>query len=256
MTATSQESTRPKGNRWITGRLSVGETRVRLICLAQAGAGAGAFSGWRRHVPDGYELAPVELPGRGTRESEPMPESFEALVDALFAGLSQELTVPYVLFGHSFGGFLAYELSRRIEAGGELPPPVATLVSGSRAPHIPPQRKMWERDDRELINWLTDNGGLPLELLRYTDFVQHVIRAIRADLRLAENYLVPQPVALRRPLHVFGGAKDQVAPPEGLSHWRQCAADEFSATILPGGHAFPHKDPEAMMAAVLGVLPL
>jgi hypothetical protein len=124
-------------NRWITGRLTAGAPHVRLICLPQAGGGVGAFSSWRAHLPDGVELAPVELPGRGTREADPMPARFDDLVDALYKGLLPELDVPYVLFGRSFGGALAYELTLRIEERG-APAPFATLVSASRAPQTPP----------------------------------------------------------------------------------------------------------------------
>lgn len=255
MSATSQTSMQqPQDSSWITGRLTVGEPRVRLICLAQAGAGAGAFSGWRHHVPDGVELAPVELPGRRMRQSEPMPETFEALMDELFEGLVPELTMPYVLFGHSFGGSLAYEVARRAEADG-LRAPLATVISGTRAPQIPAPRRMADLEDRELIDWLVDNDGLPEELLKHTTYLRHVVRAIRGDLRFAEDYLVAEPAALGCPLHVFAGADDQVFPAEGLSHWDRCAAGEFSMTVLPGSHDFPYTGAEEMVAAILDVVP-
>lgn len=245
---------RPEANRWILGRLAVGVPRVRLVCLPQAGAGPGAFAGWRQHVPEGYELAPVQYPARGTRESEPMPETFGALADALFEGLVPETTTPYVLYGHSFGGSLAYEMTRRIEAAG-LPAPLATVVSGCRAPHVAPPGRMSGRPDAELVGWLVDNGGLPPELLRYTEFLQQAVRAIRTDLVLAEEYLLPAPVPVRCPLHVFGGVHDRVAPADGLNDWRLCAAGDFSATVLPGTHAFPHTGPAALLAAMLDLLP-
>jgi surfactin synthase thioesterase subunit len=254
MSATSQSHQPSGGNRWISGRRSVGDPAVRLICLPQAGAGAGAFSGWRPHVPDGFELAPVELPARGSRAQEPMPRDFDELLDGLFDALLPELTMPYVLFGHSFGGSLAYEITCRVEREG-LPAPLATLVSGSRPPQVPARRKMSERDDSELIGWLVDNDGLPPVVLKYTDFVRQIVGVIRDDLRMAENYLVPRPVPLNGPLHVFGGVDDQVVPADGLHHWKQCAAGEFSLTVLPGRHTFPHTGPAAMVAALLDVLP-
>ncbi|QMU77040.1 thioesterase [Streptacidiphilus sp. PB12-B1b] len=240
------------GGRWITGRYAVGQPRVRLICVPQAGAGAGAFSGWRKHLPDGVEMAPVELPGRGTRYGEPMPDGVDALADALFEGLLPELDPPYLLFGHSLGGALAYEASRRIQQAG-LPAPLATLVSGSRAPQTPSLRTMSAAADDALLAWVLRNGGLPEELLEYPGFVEEIIRAVRADLRYAEEYLVPEPAALGWPLHVFGGTEDEITPPEQLPRWQRCAAGEFGVTMLPGGHGFPHADPEAMLAAVRAV---
>ncbi|WP_377267934.1 thioesterase II family protein [Peterkaempfera sp. SMS 1(5)a] len=240
-------------NLWITGRYAVGDPKVRLICVPQAGAGAGAFSGWRRHLPAGVELAPVELPGRGTREREPLPENTEALAEALFQGLRAELDMPYVLFGHSLGGLLTYEVARRIEAQG-LRAPLAVLISGARAPQVPSLRTMSDASDDRLLGWIADNGGLPRELLSYPTFVAEILRAIRTDLRYAEEYLLPEPPALHSPLHIFGGLDDAITPPEQMPRWQRVATGEFSVTMLPGGHAFPHTDPAALLGFVRDVL--
>ncbi|MDI5967437.1 thioesterase II family protein [Streptantibioticus silvisoli] len=244
----------PQDASWITGRLTVGRPRVRLICLPQAGAGAGAFSRWRAHVQDGFELAPVEYPGRGAAGSRPVPDGFDALVEELLTALAPEMAMPFALFGHSFGGLLAYEMACLLQERGG-PAPLAVLVSGSRAPQVPPLHKVSDEDDQALINWLVDNGGLPLELLRYTDFLQQTIGTIRTDLVFAENYLRPQPTRLRGPLHVFGGIVDKIAPCDGLNDWHACAGGDFSTTVMPGGHSFPHTDPAAILASVAAVLP-
>lgn len=245
--------TGPRGELWVVGRLAVGTVHTRLICVPQAGARAGAFAGWRKHIPQGYELAPVELPGRGTRDAEPMPAHFDELADRLLTGLTPEFGMPYVLFGHSFGGALVYELSRRIADRG-LPAPVATVVSGFRAPHIPPTTAMGGATDEELLDWLIRNGGMPEELLAYKTFVRQIMRYIRTDLRIAESYSLGEPDPLPGPLHVFGGADDQVTPPDRLREWRACAGSDFSLTLLPGGHNYPHTDPATMVAALMDAL--
>ncbi|MCX4725063.1 thioesterase II family protein [Streptomyces sp. NBC_01306] len=240
-------------NEWITGRHAVGTPRVRLIALPQAGAGAGAFAGWRGRLPAGVELAPVQLPGRGTRAHEPTPADVHALADALFQAVRPELTMPYVLFGHSFGGSLAYELAVRVQQH-RLRAPLATLISGSRAPQTPTLRTMSDRDDDTLSVWLARNGGLPKVLLNDEWFLGEILRVVRMDLRWAESYYVPDLVPLNCPLHVFGGAEDEITPPEQLPLWARCTTGEFTVTVLPGGHSFPHSDPDALLAAAQRVL--
>lgn len=241
-------------SRWIAGRCRAGTPRVRLICIPQSGGGAGAFSSWRAHLPDGVELAPVELPERGTRARERMPVGMGALADALYEGLRPELDMPYLLFGHSFGGMLAYEVAVRAERD-HVRAPLAALISGTRAPQVPPRRRLAHSDERTLLTWLSDNGGLPAELLDYPAFLTEVTRAVRMDLGYAESYLVPQPTRIDTPLYAFGGADDLVTPPDALPHWERCAAGEFTVTTLPGDHGYPYADPGAMMAAIGRLLP-
>ncbi|MGW3122694.1 thioesterase II family protein [Streptomyces sp. NPDC001107] len=241
-------------NPWVSGRFLSAYPGLRLICLPQSGGGAGAFSGWRPHLPPGVELVSVELPGRGGRGDEPLPDDFDKLADQLLDGISAELCAPYVLFGHSFGALLAYELTRRIERAA-LPTPQALLVSASRAPHVPPVKKVSERSDEALLEWLLKNDGMPRELLKYAAFVTYAMRAIRADLVLAETYAVERPDPVGCPLHAFGGSHDPVVPPTDLDAWRGYTTADFSVTVLPGGHAYPHTDPRAMFSAMAAALP-
>lgn len=186
---------------WIAARHAPGTLRSRLICLPHAGGGAGTFRSWRPHLPDGVELAPVELPGRGSRIDEPLPQSFDTLVDALFEGLRGEFTLPYAFFGHSFGALLGYELTRRIEReierGAGLRPPSVLLVSGSRAPHVPLDGEpVADGDEARLVAWLRSSGGLPDELLDFPDFLRDLLRAVRSDMAFAEGYRIPRPAAV------------------------------------------------------------
>ncbi|MCZ0975199.1 thioesterase domain-containing protein [Streptomyces albulus] len=80
------------------------------------------------------ELATVELPGRGVRSAERLPDTLEELADAVIDGIRDEFDQPYALFGHSFGALLGYEIAVRIARRG-LPSPRALLVSAARAPH-------------------------------------------------------------------------------------------------------------------------
>ncbi|MGC4987359.1 thioesterase II family protein [Streptomyces sp. DT193] len=242
-------------NPWITTRHSVDEPRIRLICVPQAGGSAGAFSRWRDHLPPDVELAQVELPGRGTRRREPMhAPDFDALAAQVYEALIPELDMPYVLFGHSMGGSLVYEVARRIQESG-LTAPRAALFSGARAPHVPSLRKLSTTDDATLFAWLRDIDGLPDELLTYPRFLKEVMRSVRRDLEYIDPYVVVGPAPLLCPVHIFVGADDTVTPPAHREHWRPVAAGEFTTTVLPGQHSFPLADPGAMVAAVTAAVP-
>ena len=82
---------------------------MRVLAIPQAGMGAWAFQGWS--LPETVELLPVELPGRNSRMLEPKGQSMRQLVSALVDALSHTLDEkPFVVFGHSLGAWMAYEV--------------------------------------------------------------------------------------------------------------------------------------------------
>ena len=111
--------------------------RLRIICVPQAGMGAWAFHGWQKAMPPGIEVLPVEPPGRNSRMNEPKPTSMGELVRGLATGLQVfgAFDLPYVLFGHSLGGSVAFELIAEQERRGGRTPSLF-IVSGVRPPHL------------------------------------------------------------------------------------------------------------------------
>ena len=88
---------------------------VRLFCLPHGGADGSVFRPWRSLVGPGIEVVPVQLPGRGNRMEEPAERSLVRLGKRLAGPIADRAgELPYVLFGHSVGALLAYELGRAL----------------------------------------------------------------------------------------------------------------------------------------------
>ncbi|GGX62101.1 thioesterase II family protein [Streptomyces hiroshimensis] len=240
-------------NPWIVGRVAPPRPRLRLFCLPQAGGSAASFAPWRLAAPPGVELATVELPGRGARGGEPLPDSVEALADAVLDGISEEFDLPYAFFGHSFGALVCYELVVRIRRRG-LPPPRALLVSASRAPFTPVRTRVSHLDDRGLLDWLDGFGGMPPTMTRYPQYLRYALDAVRRDLALAEAYPPVEPEPVGCPLHAFGGAGDPLVSGAHLEAWRACAAGEFTTRLLPGGHDYLFTGAPAVLGALTTTL--
>lgn len=99
-----------------------------LLCLPPAGAGCQQFRAWQPALEGTAQVYGVQLPGRENRWREPMPDTFDEAVEAITAELVSTVGKrPLIVFGHSFGGLLGYEVSRRVT-------PRALVVSGCRAP--------------------------------------------------------------------------------------------------------------------------
>jgi len=225
---------------------------VRVYCLPHAGGSAASYRPWSGPAEQyGLDLVPIELPGHGTRRGEPLPGTMKELVDGVLAVLaSRPSDEAFLLYGHSMGAQVAYETARRL-AFGLRPMPLGLVVSGSRPPGRLDTAQLQSASDRELLAHLDLMGGTPAALLRHKHAARLILPVLRADLALLTAFsALALAEMLPCPITALGGASDRFAGPEWISAWESLTSDRFHHRILPGGHFFPHADPDAVLAAI------
>jgi surfactin synthase thioesterase subunit len=209
---------------------------LRLFCLPYAGGGASVYRGWPARLP-GVEVLPVELPGRESRLGEQPYSEMAPLVTALTDAIGPELTKPYAIFGHSFGGRIGFELNREIRRRG-LAAPLALFVSGCRAPHIDrvPTPKLSELPERMFAGMIRKLSGTPPEVFDDPELLKLLMPALRADFTIVDSYEYTDEPALPWPVHAFGGTEDPDAREDTLLAWQAHTSASFRLRSLPGGH--------------------
>ncbi|MBC9250736.1 hypothetical protein A9179_10655 [Pseudomonas alcaligenes] len=206
---------------------------MQLFCLAHAGASAMAYARWRKRLPRWLEVCPLELPGRGARLHEPLSENLSALLASLVAEWRRECHGPYLLWGHSLGALLAYELAHGLIVAGQGAP-LALFASASRAPARRLQApRLTACSDGELLGSLAGFASLPRELLP----------VLRSDFALAESYHYQRRAPLPCALHVLGARGDGLSE-DDLRAWRRETRGDFTLEWLEGDHAYlrPRED--------------
>ncbi|WNI17850.1 thioesterase II family protein [Actinacidiphila sp. ITFR-21] len=229
--------------------------RVRVYCLPHAGGAARTYLPWREPAAaNGLEIVPVELPGHGTRHHEPPLTRMRDAVDGVLGCLPP--AGPFVLLGHSMGARVAYETALRLLRDGG-PRPLALVVSGSSPAGSGGPAGAGgpaARTDEELLAWLRALGGTPATALGHKAVARAVARTLRADLGLLARSGPRARPALPYPILALAGAQDHVAPAQAVAEWRALTGADFRYRVLPGGHFFPHRQPERILAAVAEIL--
>ncbi|MFJ8695672.1 thioesterase II family protein [Streptomyces roseolilacinus] len=215
-----------------------GTPRIRLICFSYAGGGLGPFRDWAPEVPDGVELLGVRLPGHGSRIRERPHTDWEPLVDEVTGVLGPYLAEPHALFGHSFGGRLAYEVARRAEA--RHPGRTRRLfVAACRAPDTPQARPyLHELTDARLRDAMGAMGGVPREVLRDDRMMGVLLPVVRAEMRLAELWGVRPGTGLAAPVTALYGRDDPVDGAAATRRWPRFSRAAGEVLEVPGGHFF------------------
>ncbi|MDV9187430.1 alpha/beta fold hydrolase [Streptomyces sp. SR27] len=222
---------------------------TRLFCLPQGGADGSVFRSWQGLVGPGIEVVPVYLPGHGLRMAEPPERSVARLGERLTGPVARRADeLPYVLFGHSMGALLAYELGLALQDGPR--PPAAVIVSGSVPPHVPRRTEpMHLLPDGEFLDRIGALGGIPPELLAEDEWLELILPVLRADFEAAETYRTQNVLSPGVRLIALGGADDPAAPPAEVERWRELGS-EVTVRIFPGTHFFPFES----TAEVLGLV--
>lgn len=211
--------------------------RLRLVCLPFAGGGAGVFRDWAPGLPGHVEVCAVRLPGRERRFEEPAFDRIDPLVSAVLGGIAPLLDRPFAFFGHSMGGLVAFELTRRLRALGREP--ACFFASGCRAPQLGPgPERRHLLPEEELIASLRRMNGTPPELLENEELMRLVLPTLRCDFAVVETFRYrPQP-PFPWPLVTFGGLEDPDVSRDHLAAWSQHAGGPFRVHLLPGDHFF------------------
>ncbi len=209
---------------------------VRLIGFHHAGGSAAAYFPMSRHLPADWDVALLDLPGRGKRAADTPLTGMPAVVARALADLEPLRDTPVALFGHSMGAIVAWEVARAWTAAGT--PPLWVGLSGRQPPGRPTGRGGLHRlGDASLLAALGDLGGVPDWLADNPAFRDRFLHLVRADLAAVDSYH-PLPGEVDCPLTVYGGAHDQWAPPAAMAAWSAHTTGPFTHHTFPGGHFY------------------
>lgn len=189
------------------------------------------------------DVIPIQLPGRENRVREQIPGDFDTIMDAMVAGLQGELNQPYVLFGHSMGALMAYELARRVNRK-----PEHLILAGRRGPRIAPfQQNIHDLDDASFIQLAMEGGGSQQALFANPELLRIMMTRLRADYRLCATYRHQPEQSLEIPITLFLGDDDPHNDSEDLGRWDVLTSGSYQCKLLPGGHFFINTHREALL---------
>lgn len=225
-------------NEWISCPRPNPGAKVRLFCFPYSGAAANIYYPWADVLPPGWEICPVQLPGRGTRLREPLAERLRPQVEGIAAGIAPYLDKPYAFFGHSMGALISFELSRTLRRMG-TPLPVRLFVSGHQAPQLPDRNPpLHALPHAEFLAKLRELNGTPEEVLRHDELLQLLVPILRADFAVCETYVYQAEPPLPVPLSAYSGLGDDYVNREELDGWRAQTSSAFSLRMFPGDHFY------------------
>ena len=213
---------------------------VDLICIPGAGAGASRFKAWQAHLPAYCRVHVAQLPGRENRIDEAAINDLTTVVDHLAGAVLQiPRRRPILLFGHSMGAVLAYELTKRL--CDHQCAPARLFMSATTPPSGQADRAPVESQELERLLLAFDPENK--QVIDNPDLFESLEPVLRADFQLLRRHSVSAtddpPDVLT---HLLCGRSDPVVPEAAVARWAAHLGCEIRHRTVDGGHQFPFNE--------------
>lgn len=221
---------------WIRRLRPAPEAPVQLVCLPHAGGSAAFYHPVAKALAPDVDVLAVQYPGRQDRHREPGLTSLTELADRVADALSPWAERPLVLFGHSMGALLGYEVAARLEAAGTAP--LALFASARRAPSIHREQSVHLRSDEGVVDELRSLGGVEPVFLEDPELRGLILPAVRSDYEAIETYRHTARPPLGIPVTVLTGDDDPQVTAEEAAAWSAHTTGPFALRTFEGGHFY------------------
>lgn len=251
---------------------------LRIFCLPPAGSGGSIFFMWEARLQElipewirtecdddhveavlkNVQVLPIELPGRSSRYKEALVKDMGEIVQQLVNGLEEPFLrddIPFMILGHSFGSWIAFEITWEIEKRG-MKRPIALITSAIRSPRLAgvqndiDSTEMHSLGEEEFWKKMEERYGKNKEL-EHPSVRKMMGPILQADFQIAETYMPLPDSRVSCPLFVSGGSEDVRYNEKMLQAWDDCTTDShFIVSTFAGGHSYLFKPTESLDAHV------
>ncbi len=226
--------------------------KVKLFCFPYAGGSSTIFSQWKKHLHEEIELRPIELAGRGKRTSEGFYNNLQETIQDVYQQIQIEIMdSPYLLFGHSLGCLIAYELAQQIRMR-KMPEPKHIFFSGQGAPDLrkKDRKKYHLMDELTFREEIVELGGTPPDFFEHPELVEMFLPLLKNDFKIAETYDLNGNInAFDIDISILMGKDDEFSA-EQCDGWKNHTTGLCSIYHFNGGHFFIHNETERIIQII------
>lgn len=207
----------------------------------------------------GNESIAIDLPGHGELIGEDFFYEFDLAVGFISRRIKNELNIDdkYSIIGHSMGGILAYAVEHRLERNyGLYANNVIVMASNPPNKHAGEFiENPKEISDKELVNKVSELGGLPEEILKSESSLRILCPMLRADFSLLSTYIPREKEGNRivAKIVVMLGNEDFLINKDEIKKWQYFTENGCEIMYFKGGHFFYQNECELVCKKILEV---
>ena len=164
---------------------------MTVFIIPFAGGSSFSFQQWIGKS-DIFNFVPLDLPGKGRRNKEPLAESISEIINDIIGQIdnyqNKNNVEAYVIWGHSMGGCIAYEVALCIIQKDRKKPNFIVL-SGTPTPTYDNRAMLSEiiSDEKLFVDYLDSFGMINAKYIIRPEF-RKIFLAILYDYKILSEY--------------------------------------------------------------------
>ncbi|MFT6960415.1 MAG: acyl transferase domain-containing protein/thioesterase domain-containing protein [Flammeovirgaceae bacterium] len=246
-TAKSNQNQQAENADWFVIPKPNEQAEIRLFCFHGAGESAMMFHTWNNYLPNSVEMVNIQLPGRASRMDETPYDNLEKLITDLLPVFSEKQDKPFLFFGHSMGGMLAFFLARKLRENGFSTPTHLFISATPSLKNYEIEQRLSELSESELVKLFPDLSKNNFEDL---EFFQIVMNALKADLKMADSFNYEPEKPFDFPISVISAKKDEIVNLVQMQEWELETEADFTIITRNGDHHYIRHDGEFLAKLV------
>lgn len=226
---------------------------VNLFCIPYAGGNASAYRCFMEHLDS--EIVPyfIELAGHGRRMGEKLKSSVMENAEDIYSQISARLDgTPFILFGHSMGTLLEYEVLKLIQERKGMAP-IHAFFSGRYTPDVFTCEEHYKLPEDHFLAMLRLYGGTPDEFYSSPELIQIFLPIIRNDYQVVETYNFGKKKVFDADFTVMAGREDCIVSREQMEEWKTYTTGRCDVHMFNGDHFYLFKEPRSVCELINNV---
>ena len=219
---------------------------IKMFCLPPAGCSANVYFAWKKILAPDIQVIALEYPGHGTKLKQDLIHDVDEMAQHLAEEIASQLETaePYILFGHSLGAALIWQVQQCLQQLN-LTIQLKLMVVSSRPEQAYLQHIVGKHllDDDAFITTLKQYNHIPEQLLNHPDMLRFFLKIIRHDFALSDQLLQRKMIKTEIPLLCVYADQDPDIPNAAcMLAWQQYSTHWQGLMKLSGDH-FYFSDP-------------
>lgn len=217
------------------------DSKIKLYTLPFAGGSSFSYMQWKKYLSRNIEIISLDYPGHGRRIKYRLSKDFREVVEDIVDQIKCDNLdkAPFVIYGHSMGGMVAYLSSVDLEKYYNLIPE-KVIIGACKCPDAFNSCTKEKVNYNIIVKELLDGHRITKEIADTVEFKKNIYPIIENDFEMIREFDNMQwsKVKIGSELICLYGGMDETVQYSNIVGWKEYTKKTLLCKMINSGHFF------------------